>query len=113
MGIPPSSTLVGDTSALAREAQEWLVELVKINTTNPPGNEEAAAKYIASILAKEGIQAELLPAAPGRSALVARLRSTMVPDPSKALLLVAHMDTVGVDRTKWSVDPYAGIIKDG
>jgi len=113
MGIPPSSTLVGDTTALAREAQEWLVELVKINTTNPPGNEEVAAKYIAGILAKEGIQAELLPAAPGRSALVARLRSTVVPDPSKALLLVAHMDTVGVDRTKWSVDPYAGIIKDG
>lgn len=113
MGVSAKSTLVGDTSALAREAQDWLVELVKINTTNPPGNEEAAAKYIAGILAKEGIQAELLPVAPGRSAVVARLRSSAVPDPSKALLLVAHMDTVGVDRTKWSVDPYAGIIKDG
>jgi acetylornithine deacetylase/succinyl-diaminopimelate desuccinylase-like protein len=113
MGIPPSPTLVGDTTGLAREAQEWLVELVKINTTNPPGNEEAAAKYVASILTKEGIQAELLPTLPGRSAVVARLRSTAVPDPSKALLLVAHLDTVGVDRSKWSVDPFAGIIKDG
>jgi acetylornithine deacetylase/succinyl-diaminopimelate desuccinylase-like protein len=113
MGVSPSSSLVGDTSALAREAQQWLVDLVKINTTNPPGNEDAAAKYIASILAKEGIQAELLPTVAGRSAVVARLRSTIVPDPSKALLLVAHMDTVGVDRGKWSVDPYGGIIKDG
>src|SRR5689334_11266466 len=55
LGIPQSPSLVGDTSALAREAQDWLVELLKINTTNPPGNEQAAAKYIAGILAKEGI----------------------------------------------------------
>ncbi len=113
MGIPASNALVGDTGPLAREAQDWLVELIKINTTNPPGNEQAAAKYIASILAKEGITAELLDLAPGRSALVARLRSSAVPDPSKALLLVAHMDVVGVDRSKWSVDPFGGVIKDG
>lgn len=113
MGIPPSNTLVGDTSSLAREAQDWLVELVKINTTNPPGNEQAAAKYIATILTKEGITPEILDLASGRSALVARLRSSAVPDPSKALLLVAHMDVVGVDRTKWSMDPFGGVIKDG
>lgn len=113
MGIPESQSLVGDTTALAREAQDWLVELVKINTTNPPGNEQAAAKYIAGILAKEGIPAELLDLAPGRSAVVARLRSSVVPDPRRALLLVAHMDVVGVDRSKWSVDPFGGVIKDG
>jgi acetylornithine deacetylase/succinyl-diaminopimelate desuccinylase-like protein len=113
MGIPTSQTLVGDTSVLAREAQDWLVELVKINTTNPPGNEQAAAKYIAGILAKEGINAELLDIAPGRSAVVARLRASAVPDPSKALLLVAHMDVVGVDRSKWTEDPFGGVIKDG
>jgi acetylornithine deacetylase/succinyl-diaminopimelate desuccinylase-like protein len=113
MGIPESQSLVGDTTALARQAQDWLVELVKINTTNPPGNEQAAAKYIAGILTKEGIANELLDLAPGRSAVVARLRSSVVPDPSKALLLVAHMDVVGVDRSKWSVDPFGGIIKDG
>jgi acetylornithine deacetylase/succinyl-diaminopimelate desuccinylase-like protein len=113
MGIPPSTALVGDTSALAREAQDWLVELVRINTTNPPGNEQAAAKYIAGILTKEGITPELLDVAPGRSAVVARLRASAVPDPSKALLLVAHMDVVGVDRSKWTEDPFGGVIKDG
>jgi acetylornithine deacetylase/succinyl-diaminopimelate desuccinylase-like protein len=113
LGIPQSPSLVGDTSALAREAQDWLVDLVKINTTNPPGNEQAAAKYIAGVLAKEGINAELLDLAPGRSAVVARLRSSAIADPSKALLLVAHMDVVGVDRSKWSVDPFGGVIKDG
>src|SRR5215831_6700960 len=112
-GIPQAPPLVGDTSMLAREAQEWLVELVKINTTNPPDNELAAAKYIAGVLAKDGISAELLDLAPGRSAVVARLRSSAVADPSRALLLVAHMDVVGVDRSKWSVDPFGGVIKDG
>src|SRR5579862_6467642 len=56
-GIPQAPPLVGDTTALALEAQNWLVDLVKINTTNPPGNEQAAAKYIAAVLAKEGIPA--------------------------------------------------------
>src|SRR5215471_646554 len=95
-GLPQAAPLVGNTSALAQEAQGWLVDLVKINTTNPPGNEQAAAKYVAGVLAKEGINAELIDLAPGRSAVVARLRSTAVADPSKALLLVAHMDVVGV-----------------
>jgi len=113
MGIPDNGAPVGDTSGLAREAQNWVVDLIRINTTNPPGNEQAAAKYIADVLAKEGITAELLDVAPGRSAVVARLRSAVVADPSRALLLVAHMDVVGVDKSKWTVDPFGGVIKDG
>ncbi|MGB7726414.1 MAG: M20/M25/M40 family metallo-hydrolase [Candidatus Acidiferrum sp.] len=113
MGIPDNGSLVGDTSALTREAQGWLVDLLKINTTNPPGNEQQTAKYVAGVLTKEGITPEILDLTPGRSAVVARLRSSAVPDPSKALLLVAHMDVVGVDRSKWSVDPFGGVIKDG
>ncbi|MGO9842740.1 MAG: M20/M25/M40 family metallo-hydrolase, partial [Candidatus Acidiferrales bacterium] len=113
MGIPDNGSLVGDTSALTREAQGWLVDLLKINTTNPPGNEQQTAKYVAGVLTKEGITPEILDLTPGRSAVVARLRSSAVPDPSKALLLVAHMDVVGVDRGKWSVDPFGGVIKDG
>ncbi len=104
---------LGDTSALAREATTWLSDLIKINTTNPPGNEEAAAKYIAGVLQKEGITAELLPMTPGRSALVARLKSSAFADPSKALLLVAHLDVVGVEREKWTVDPFGAVPKDG
>jgi acetylornithine deacetylase/succinyl-diaminopimelate desuccinylase-like protein len=104
---------VGDTTALAKEAEGWLADLIRIDTTNPPGNEQAAAKYIAGILTKEGITPELLDLAPGRSALVARLRSAAMPDPSRALLLVAHMDVVGVDKSKWTVDPFGAVIKDG
>jgi acetylornithine deacetylase/succinyl-diaminopimelate desuccinylase-like protein len=112
-GIPVNPSVVGDTSAVAKEAQGWLAELIRINTINPPGNEQAAAKYIAGILEKEGITPEILEMTPGRSAVVARLRSAALADPSKALLLVAHMDVVAVDKSKWTVDPFGAVIKDG
>lgn len=119
-GIPPSpppaqsaSPPSLDTAALSREALVWLAQLIQINTTNPPGNEQAAAKYIASVLEKEGITPELLEVAPGRSAVVARLRSSAISDPSRALLLVAHMDVVGAERARWSVDPFGAVMKDG
>jgi acetylornithine deacetylase/succinyl-diaminopimelate desuccinylase-like protein len=112
-GIPMNPSPIGDTSAIAKEAQSWLADLIKINTTNPPGNEQLAAMYIAGVLEKEGIKAEILDLTPGRSALVARLKSTAMVDPSKALLLVAHMDVVGVEKPKWTVDPFAAVEKDG
>jgi acetylornithine deacetylase/succinyl-diaminopimelate desuccinylase-like protein len=119
-GIPSATPVMqagasplGNTSAIAREAQGWLADLIKINTSNPPGNEQLAAMYIAGILRKEGITPEILDLTPGRSAVVARLRSTAVADPSKALLLVAHLDTVPVEKGRWTVDPFGAVIKDG
>src|SRR5229473_2920791 len=119
-GIPPNpataqtnSSPLADTAALSREALVWLAQLIQINTTNPPGNEQAAAKYIAGILEKEGITPEILEVAPGRSAVVARLRSSAISDPSRALLLVAHMDVVGAERARWTVDPFGAVMKDG
>jgi acetylornithine deacetylase/succinyl-diaminopimelate desuccinylase-like protein len=113
-GNPPvSPSLAGDTSAIAKEARGWLADLIKINTSNPPGNEQIAAMYITGILAKEGIKAEILDMAPGRSAVVARLRSSAVAQPSRALLLVAHLDTVPVEKARWTVDPFGAVVKDG
>jgi len=119
-GIPPSpasapshSSSAGDADALSREALVWLAQLIRIDTTNPPGNEQAAAKYIAGILEKEGIAPELLEVAPGRSAVVARLRSSAISDPARALLLVAHLDVVGAERARWSVDPFGAVMKEG
>lgn len=97
---------------VSEEAVQWLAGLLRINTTNPPGNELAAAKYLAEILEKEGVPAEVIESAPGRGIVVARLRSSVVPDPSRALLLLGHMDVVGVQKEKWSVDPFGGVIKD-
>src|ERR1700682_6174139 len=119
-GIPPNPapaqanrSPLADTAALSREALVWLAQLIQINTTNPPGNEQAAAKYVAGILEKEGITPEVLEVAPGRSAVVARLRSSAISDPSRALLLVAHMDVVGAERARWTVDPFGAVMKDG
>jgi acetylornithine deacetylase/succinyl-diaminopimelate desuccinylase-like protein len=113
-GNPPvSPSRAGDTSAIAKEARGWLADLIKINTSNPPGNEQIAAMYITGILAKEGIKAEILDMAPGRSAVVARLRSSAVAQPSRALLLVAHLDTVPVEKARWTVDPFGAVVKDG
>ena len=119
-GIPPNppprqaaSSPAADTAALSREALVWLAQLIQINTTNPPGNEHAAAKYVAGILEKEGITPEVLEVAPGRSAVVARLRNSAISDPSRALLLVAHMDVVGAERARWTVDPFGAVMKDG
>ncbi|HXN52115.1 MAG TPA: M20/M25/M40 family metallo-hydrolase [Candidatus Acidoferrum sp.] len=118
-GIPPNPapaqanrSPLADTAALSREALVWLAQLIQINTTNPPGNEQAAAKYVAGILEKEGITPEVLEVAPGRSAVVARLRSSAISDPSRALLLVAHMDVVGAERARWTVDPFGAVMKD-
>jgi acetylornithine deacetylase/succinyl-diaminopimelate desuccinylase-like protein len=103
----------GDLNKLADEAQGWLSDLVKINTVNPPGNEAATAKYISAIFQKEGISNEVLEMAPGRSIVVARLQSGPLADPSNALLLVAHQDTVGVDGPKWTVDPFSATVREG
>jgi len=107
------SSVVDPTVAVRTEAAAWLADLIKINTSNPPGNEQPAATFISRLLQKEGIKAEVVDVAPGRSAVVARLRSSVVPEPSKALLLVAHLDTVPVDKSRWTVDPFGAVIKDG
>jgi len=117
-GIPSSlpatsSPVPGDTSAIAKEAEGWLAEMIRFNTSNPPGNEQAEARYVDGLLEKEGLTPELLEVVPGRSAVVARLRHSAVADPSRALLLVAHMDTVPVEKSRWTVDPFGAVIKDG
>jgi acetylornithine deacetylase/succinyl-diaminopimelate desuccinylase-like protein len=102
-----------DLSKLADEAQVWLSDLVRINSVNPPGNEAVVAKYISAIFQKEGISNEVLEMEPGRSIVVARLQAGPLPDPTNALLLLAHQDTVGVDVKKWTMDPFAANIRDG
>jgi len=102
-----------DLSKLADEAQVWLSDMVRINSVNPPGNEAVVAKYISAIFQKEGISSEVIEMAPGRSIVIARLQAGPLADPSNALLLLAHQDTVGVDSARWTVDPFSANIRDG
>jgi len=109
--VPASSST--DISQIASDAVGWLQGLIRINTSNPPGNEIVAAKYLAAILEREGIPSEIFESTPGRGFLVARLSSSAMPDPSRALLLMGHLDVVGVDKTKWKVDPFGAVIDGG
>jgi acetylornithine deacetylase/succinyl-diaminopimelate desuccinylase-like protein len=116
LSLPNASAFAQDTAALpdwekARaEAVQILAGLVRIDTSNPPGNETKAAEYIKSILDREGIASRIYELEPGRGNIVARLKGS---GKKRPILLMGHLDVVGVEREKWTVDPFAALIKDG
>ena len=109
-GVTAAQQPAPDFKSASQEAVKFLGDLVRIDTSNPPGNETRAAEYIKGVLAAEGIPAQIFESAPGRGNLVARLRGS---GKKKPLLLMGHIDVVGVERDKWSVDPFGAVIKDG
>jgi acetylornithine deacetylase/succinyl-diaminopimelate desuccinylase-like protein len=99
--------------SLTAETIRALSSYLQINTTNPPGNELAAARWLKAILDREGIEAQILDTAElgaNRANLYARLRGN---GSKKAIALVHHMDVVPATPASWSVDPFSGLIKDG
>jgi acetylornithine deacetylase/succinyl-diaminopimelate desuccinylase-like protein len=99
-----------DWDALGDETVELLRRYLMIDTTNPPGNETAGARYLADVLAAEGIASELAESAPGRGNVVARLAG----DGSLGgIVLHHHIDVVYADRRYWSVDPFGGVVREG
>jgi len=92
------------------EVTQLLSNLIRINTTNPPGNETAAANYIAQYLGKEGFKTEIIESASGRGSVITRLKGT---GEKPSLLLLSHLDVVPANPQEWTVDPFGGIIKDG
>jgi acetylornithine deacetylase/succinyl-diaminopimelate desuccinylase-like protein len=99
-----------DWSEVEAETIAQLQALIRFDTTNPPGNEMPLAEHVVAALEQEGIKARLLVPAPGRAAVIARLHGNGAKRP---VMLLAHMDVVGVERDKWSCDPFGGIIRDG
>jgi acetylornithine deacetylase/succinyl-diaminopimelate desuccinylase-like protein len=103
-----------DWNTLRDETVQVLADYLKINTTNPPGNELQAALYLKRILDREGIPAMILDTAElkpaGRANLYARLKGN---GSRKAIALVHHMDVVPADVRYWSVDPFSGLVRDG
>ncbi|MGB9958903.1 MAG: M20/M25/M40 family metallo-hydrolase [Candidatus Bathyarchaeales archaeon] len=92
------------------EVTALLSDLIRINTTNPPGNETEAAKYLAETLEKEGFICEVLESAPGRGNIITRIKGT---GEKPSLLLLSHLDVVAANPKEWSVDPFSGLVKDG
>jgi acetylornithine deacetylase/succinyl-diaminopimelate desuccinylase-like protein len=98
-----------DPAGLGDEAVKRAVEYLRINTTNPPGNEDQTMRFFARILADEGIPFDTASSAPGRGNVWARLKGGREP----ALVLLHHMDVVPADPRYWTVDPFAATEKDG
>jgi acetylornithine deacetylase/succinyl-diaminopimelate desuccinylase-like protein len=99
-----------DWSKAGPESVEHFINLLRVDTTNPPGNETKAAQYLQSVLAKEGIESKLLALDPDRANLVARIKGNGTKRP---VLIMGHTDVVGVQREKWSTDPFSATRKDG
>ncbi len=95
----------------ANPTAELLTELIRVDTSNPPGNEGKLDDLLAAKLKPLGFEIDIFPAPEsGKSHLIARLRGD---GSARPVLLAAHADVVGVEREKWSLDPFAGIVRDG
>lgn len=93
-----------------QEITNLLSDLIRIDTTNPPGNETKAAQYIAKYLAKDGFKSEIFESEPSRGSVVTRLKGT---SEKPSLLLLSHIDVVAANPNEWSVPPFEGKVKDG
>lgn len=96
------------------EPARWLQGYLRIDTTNPPGNEGLAASYLAEILHREGIPTRRFITPEGRVSLYARLPATRREPGSEtgAILLTHHMDVVP-PGPGWTVEPFAGLVRGG
>ena len=107
-----------DLDAAGEEAVELLRDLLRLDTINPPppgsgranANETAVCRRVQKALAARGVASEILESAPGRGNLVARIKGTGA---KKPLLLMAHIDVVGVEPAFWQADPLGGEIRNG
>ncbi|MBK5260714.1 MAG: M20/M25/M40 family metallo-hydrolase [Thermoanaerobaculia bacterium] len=94
-----------ENDPLDREAEVALVEYVKIDTSNPPGNETAGAKFLQQLFVKEGIEVKLVGSDPNRQSVYAKLSSGTN---EKALLLMHHIDVVPAVANEWTKPPFSG-----
>jgi acetylornithine deacetylase/succinyl-diaminopimelate desuccinylase-like protein len=99
-----------DWDEVGREALDLFIQYLKIDTTNPPGNELHAAEFFAGVCKREGIEHQVFEPFPGRGSIWARLRG----DGSKRpIILLNHTDVVPYDKEFWTVDAFGGGVKDG
>jgi acetylornithine deacetylase/succinyl-diaminopimelate desuccinylase-like protein len=100
-----------DYGKLTQEAVALLQTYIRIDTTNPPGNELPAAQMLKQVFLAEGIPATVWQPAPGRGIVAARLHGTG--HHQKAIVLLSHMDVVPANPKEWQLPPFAAQIKDG
>ncbi len=99
-----------DWAAVEAEALEHFKALLRIDTTNPPGNERPAAEYIARVFEREGIEHRVVESEPTRASVIGRLRGSGKDGP---LLLNGHLDVVPADAASWTHPPFDAVEADG
>jgi len=98
------------TISLRDEVTDLLQRLLRVDTTNPPGNETAAAELLRDYLEDAGVSCELYAKIPERANLVARIPGR---GDGPTLLFLSHTDVVLADASEWSADPFGGELRDG
>ena len=93
-----------------RETSELLSALIRIDTSNPPGDETRVAAFMAAWFRERGLEGEIAGEPADRASFVVRVDSGK---PGPTLLLLAHEDVVPADASDWSVPPFSGLIEDG
>ena len=104
------TAMAQNPSSVTERATQHLIDLVRLDTTNPPGNETRVAEYLKRIAEAEGIPCELVGPDPQRLNFIARLKGS---GKSRPLLVMAHSDVVPADRSQWTVDPFGAVTKNG
>lgn len=99
-----------DWRSVNAEIVSRLQTIIRFDTVNPPGNELPLARYLETALQEAGIQTTMFEPQRNRAVLVGRIRGSGAKRP---VILLAHMDVVGVERKRWTVDPFAGEVRDG
>ena len=99
-----------DWEKVKSESLQYFQSIVRINTTNPPGNEVQITDYLGSLFDREGIPYKVFTLEPGRANLVARLKGN---GRKRPILVLGHTDTVGIQREKWPVDPFGAVLREG
>src|SRR5882757_2148620 len=99
-----------DNRSLGDRTRQYLIDLVRLDTTNPLGNETRVADYLKQVADANGIPCELLGDDPKRRNFVARIKGS---GKGRPLLLMAHSDVVPVDRAQWTTDPFGGTTNNG
>jgi acetylornithine deacetylase/succinyl-diaminopimelate desuccinylase-like protein len=103
-------TYLIDWQEVGAESIDHLVELIQIDSSNPPGNETDVANYLQAVLAEEGLHSELYALEESRANLVSRIKGN---GSKRPILLMGHTDVVGVQADKWYADPFSGMRQDG
>ncbi len=92
------------------EAVKLLADYIKIDTTNPPGNEKLGAIFLQNVMKANGIEAQVFDSARDRAIVVGRLKGN---GKKKAVILLSHIDVVPAEAKDWKYPPFAAEIHDG